>query len=150
MSFTRYRTFFWPGAVAIWLGLITVYAILTGLLPGCANNPVAAAQDVEQRAYAVYGSFVIVEEQAAKIVSDPNVPAAVKQALRGADARAKPSADALLGSLQAFQTTAAQLKGSGGSPDATRLQNAIDAAAGDVAILISAVKGTASSTGAKP
>lgn len=147
MTFTRHRNFFVPGALAIWALMIAVSATLTGLLPGCAHSPLSAAKDVEQRAFAVYGSFVIVEEQAAKMSRDPSVPASVKQALRGADARAKPSADALLSALQAYQTGAAAIKGdapgtgSGGTPDTAALQHAIDTAAGDVATLISAVKG---------
>lgn len=72
-------------------------------------NPVTAAETPEQRAYAVYGTFVVAEELGAKIVTDATTPASVKQAIKDADAKAKPAADALLDATQQVMTVRAQL-----------------------------------------
>lgn len=66
-------------------------------------NPVARAQTVEQKAYAVYGQFVVVEEQAAALVQEASVPASAKQAIARADAVAKPVADKLLAATLAVE-----------------------------------------------
>lgn len=71
--------------------------LATVVLTACQSlNPIAVAETSEQRAYALYGTFVIFEEQAAKIVQAPEVPDAVKRSLRDADAVAKPAVDAMI------------------------------------------------------
>ena len=52
---------------------------------------------------------MIFEEQAAKLVQSPEVPANVKQALRDADKAAKPAADAVLDGVQTVLTVRRQL-----------------------------------------
>lgn len=79
-------------------------------LSGCAAvqtaNAVVAAETLEQRAYALYGTFVALEEAAVPLVRDKSIPKAVRKAIQRADARAKPLADRLR-SL-AVQLTAAR------------------------------------------
>lgn len=63
-------------------------------LTGCSTlDPVGEAETVEQKAYAAYGTFVIYEEQGAKLIQDQSVPDNVKQAIQSADAKAKPVAE---------------------------------------------------------
>jgi hypothetical protein len=117
------------------------------LLHGCAStNAVGMASDIEQRAYAVYGTFVVIEERGAQLVGDPNTPAAVKVVIRLADSKAKPSADALLKATQDYLSIAAQVKAGGSTPAALATATAnltgwITTATADVNNLVSAVKG---------
>lgn len=64
-------------------------------LTACGVNPFQGAETIQQKGYASYGTFVILEEQAAAVAQDPAVPENVKQALRDADKEAKPVADDL-------------------------------------------------------
>lgn len=59
-------------------------------------NPLSHAQTAEQKAYALYGEFVVVEEQAATAVQSADVPVNVRHSIAAADAAAKPVADELL------------------------------------------------------
>lgn len=72
------------------------------VLAGCKSltAPVETAQTPEQKAYALYGTFVVFEELAAVVVTDPVTPASVKVAIKTADATAKPAADAVLSSAR--------------------------------------------------
>lgn len=134
---------FWPGigAVAIMLAL----CFTLGKIQGCANSPVIVAQDSEQRAYAIYGTFVIVEEQAAGLVGSPGVPNTVVVAIRQADAKAKPSADALVQAVRDYDAASHQLKTGGGSADKVSIASSnlvkwVSQAQTDVAALVAAVK----------
>ncbi len=84
------------GVASFMLGFV---ALTVPFLGGCASvqevNAVAAADTLEQRAFALYGSFVVVEEQAAVLVRDKAVPKSVRKAVQAADAKAKPLADRL-------------------------------------------------------
>lgn len=72
-------------------------------LAGCQSaNPIAAAETSEQRAYAAYGTFVIVQEKAADLAEDPAIPRGVKLRIIQAEERAKPVADSLLDAYTAF------------------------------------------------
>jgi hypothetical protein len=117
-------------------------------LPGCANNPVTAAKTSAQRAYALYGLFVIVEEQGAQTVLDPNVPPEIKRAIRTADAKAKPTADTLQVMLQQYQAAQAAVASGSGSADQLAIANAnlsqwITQAETDINALVTAVHNTA-------
>lgn len=87
------------------------------LLTGCASNPFNTAKTVEQKSYALYGTFVIVEEQAAVLMGYADVPASVKRAMQRADARAKPAADELKKAVDAYSRVRIGLEG---SPDDAR------------------------------
>ena len=74
-------------------------ALFLSALAGCAVTPkdvVDAAQTPEQTAFALYGTFVVYEEQAAALVEDPRTPLEVRAKIKTADAIAKPLADNLL------------------------------------------------------
>ena len=134
----------WPGAALFISGAFTLAYGLANL-PGCASNPVAVAQDSEQRAYAIYGTFVIVEEQAAKLIGDPQVLNPVVIAIKSAESRAKPTADALLKAVRDYDDASHQLKtGSGNANNvivaSANLQRWVTQAQTDVAALVAAVK----------
>lgn len=128
--------------------VIALAAVLYGayaLLPGCVANPVSGAEDSEQRAYAIYGTFVIVEEQAAKLVASPQIPNPVVSAIKIADSRAKPSADALVQAVRDYDDASHALKAGTGSADkltiaTANLQKWVTQAQTDVSALVTAVK----------
>lgn len=129
-------------ALAAWM---TVFAFVT-LSGGCSSSPVASAQTVEQKAYAVYGTFVITEEQAAQLVQQPSTPASLRQSIAAADALAKPSADALEKAFLDYESAAAALKAGTTTADQvaiaqTNLVTWVNTADSDVQNLVSAVKG---------
>lgn len=97
---------------------LTVACVLALALTACATiNPFKAATNLDQRAFASYGTFVVFEEQAAVAVQDPSIPANVKQALKTADARAKPAADALLASVKQYEAISIALTQCPSQPD---------------------------------
>lgn len=78
--------------VAAMLLMVAAFA-----LSACGTlNPLSHAQTVEQKAYGLYGEFVVVEEQAAAVVQSADVSSNVRHAIAAADAAAKPVADELL------------------------------------------------------
>lgn len=92
--------------------LFAFVAALMLALAGCATSPKApydAAELPEQKAFAVYGVFVIYEEQGAAMVEDPRTLEAVKQAIKTVDAKAKPVVDAMLDSALLVMDVRAKL-----------------------------------------
>jgi hypothetical protein len=80
-------------------------------LAGCQGaNPIKAAETNEQRAYAAYGTFVLVQEKAADLVEQPNIPRNVKLRIIGAEERAKPVADSLLDAYTEFLIVRAEFE----------------------------------------
>lgn len=129
------------------MGIILCASIAGLLVHGCASNPVSAAQDPSQRAYAIYGEFVLIEEIGAKLVRDPTVPASWKIAIRRADAKAKPTADALAQAWNDYQSASNTLKQSASDGTAAdlaavtaNLTQWITQAERDVSALATAVK----------
>lgn len=95
------------------LGLFEVLAavlITAGLVSACQTNPVAHAQTIDQKAYALYGTFVVFEEQAAVIIRQPSVPGDVRGAIRKADAAAKPVADKLVDAAHQYTVIKIELE----------------------------------------
>lgn len=128
----RFHRLFWPGLLPL---LVLIIA-----LPGCLNAPTKAAQTPEQKAYAVYGTFVVLEEQAAVITQNANVPASVKRALAAADNVAKPSADALAVALKTYVATKANGSTSTLNAALAALATASDQAQTDMSGLSTLVK----------
>lgn len=62
----------------------------------CTSNPVKQAETFEQKAFALYGTYVIFQGKAAELVQDPASPDRVKQSLRDADKVAYPVAESLV------------------------------------------------------
>jgi hypothetical protein len=73
---------------------LSIPAVL--LVSGCQNAPVQQAESVEQKAYALYGTYVIFQEKAAELVQDSTTPEGMKQTLRDADRVAYPVAESLV------------------------------------------------------
>jgi hypothetical protein len=67
-------------------------------LQGCATvaGPYKAAETAEQKAFALYGTFVVFEERGASVINDQRVDLDARRAIQRADAAAKPVADSLL------------------------------------------------------
>lgn len=59
-------------------------------------NPLSAAETVEQRAYAGYGTYVIFAEKAADLAERPEISNSVKLRLIRAEEAASPVADSVL------------------------------------------------------
>lgn len=70
--------------------------LLVMLLSGCPVNPVREAETFEQKAYALYGTYVIFQGKAAELVQDSTIPERVKVALRDADKVSYPVAERLV------------------------------------------------------
>ncbi len=83
--------------LSLWTGLL--------LLGACAGNPLSFAKTTEQRAWALYGTYVVHQEQAAALVQNPAVPEDVKARIRAADKVAHPIAEALFESASAVIET---------------------------------------------
>lgn len=148
------RRFFWLGAAPVLL--TTVFCLLAlslfvGHLSGCAGTPLSSGQDVSQRAYALYGTFVIVEEQGARLVQDTTVTSAIRHSIQTADAHAKPIADALASALRSYENVTAGLK-TGETTTAqlattnANLGDQIQQASGAIQSLVTAVHSTSGST----
>ena len=92
--------------------LFTFYCLLLLIgLQGCvASNPLAQAETVEQKAYAAYGTFVIAEEQAAKLVSSGQLNNSQIIAIGKADERAKAVVDDLIAAVLEFEEIQEEFK----------------------------------------
>lgn len=79
------------------IAIISLIFSVCLIFPACQTitNPVTSAETVEQKAYGLYGTFVIFEEAAAKIVTRPSTPLDVVLKIKHADAKAKPVFDSL-------------------------------------------------------
>lgn len=74
------------------------------VMPACASlqigqtrfeNPIAAAQTIDQRAYALINAYAAVVEEATDIVNDPTAPMPFKRALGTAERTATPAIETL-------------------------------------------------------
>lgn len=89
----------------VWLLLLTLVA-----LASCRGiNPMAAAETSEQRAYAAYGTFVIMQEKAVDLARNETLSRSVRLGIINAEERAKPVADSLLDAINEYDAIRAQL-----------------------------------------
>ena len=95
------------------LRVYSMLAVLLVLQACTASNPITRAETVEQKAYATYGTFVIFEEQAAKLVSSGQLPRSTVVKIGDADNRAKPIADSLLEATLQFAEIRAEYEAGG-------------------------------------
>jgi len=142
----RSHRFFMPGFASVFAVMFAFTLVTVSCIPGCKMNPVSTAQTLDQKAYAVYGTFVVMEESAAGLKRDPNVAPQVKLKLVAADARAKPSADALLRALRDYDAATLALKAGDGTASQLSIATAnlntwIAQATADVDALVTAVHG---------
>lgn len=130
-----------------WLILIAVstWFLVVSLLifSGCVSNPLTSAHDTQQRAYALYGEFVIFEQQAAAIRTQ--IPPRQYAPIQKADAIAKPTADALLQAVRDYDAARHSIK-IGDDNTAlvtatTNLQKWVTQAQSDITALTTAVTG---------
>jgi len=98
------------------------------LTPACASlelgqtrieNPVAAAQTLDQRAYAVLHTYAAVVEEATDIVRDPATPIAFKRALGQAERAATPAAETLQIAVAAYIFARADFDAAAGANQTT-------------------------------
>jgi hypothetical protein len=96
--------------------------------PACASlqlgetrieSPVAAAQTLDQRAYAVLHAYAAVVEEATDIVADPATPLAFKRALGQAERVATPTAEALQVAVTAYIRARADFEAASGANQTT-------------------------------
>ncbi len=89
-----------------WFSMVLALALV-----GCAGSPLKVAQTTEQKAYALYGTFVIAEEQAAKLTAPTsNLSPAAKTAIIAASQRAQPAMDVVLAGISQYETARADFE----------------------------------------
>lgn len=77
---------------------LIVTALILGMLSGCAGyNPVAVAETPEQKADAMYDTFLVYKQQAVNLAQKPGTPQSVINALASADRVVTP----IMNSMQA-------------------------------------------------
>jgi len=102
----RYRRRPWDLSV-IWAMLAAVGVSV--LVQSCATSPVAQAETLEQRVYAVYGTFVIMEERVATMVEeDSTLPRDVQLGMIRAVQAAEPAIDSMLAGYASYLEARAQ------------------------------------------
>lgn len=121
--------------------------LVLSALPGCAtvSAPVDAAETVEQKAFALYGTFVVFEELGATIVENRAIPLDVRRAIQSADQRAKPLADGLLDATFEVQSIRLQLEAGTNTVErldiaTAELENWVTRAGPVIARLVAAVR----------
>lgn len=120
-------------------------------LPGCASvteiSAVAQAETTQQRAFALYGTFVVLEERAADMIADRSIPKTVRQRIQQLDKITKPAADLVFDLASQLNTARRTLGAPGGATSdkvaalATQLSGAINTLAPRVSALVAAVEG---------
>jgi hypothetical protein len=116
------------------LRVFTLALALTAT-PACASlqrgptqieNPLAAAQTLDHRAYALLHAYAAIVEEATDIVRDPTTPLAFKRALGQAERAATPAAETLQIAVTAYIRARADFEASS-SAGQTRLERAATA-----------------------
>lgn len=135
---------FWSFGFGSLGGALVALGLVTLALYGCITHPVNVTKNTEQRAYALYGEFVIFEEQAAQLRN--SVTPQIFVVIQHADAIAKPTADSLLQAVRDYDAVATQVRAGAGTENqlstvTANLEKWVTQADTDIASLISAVKG---------
>ena len=97
-------------------------------------NPVGKAETLEQRAYAVYGTYVLFAEKAADLAENDALPRSVRLGLVNSEERASPVVTSLLNAMQDMQAL-------NNSTTRTSLESWIDRALPLINDLVRSVKG---------
>lgn len=143
MHHRQQSPFFTFGWISILSAVSFVAVIASVTLMGCVASPFKAAVNNEQRAYALYGEFVIAEQQAAKLRAQISPTEFVT--VQKADAAAKPIADSLLQAVEDFDQISAQVKAGTSTQDklaiaSADLQSWVAKAQTDITQLVNALK----------
>lgn len=108
------------------------------LTPACASPrleaPIAAAETLDQRAYALLSTYAALLEEAADIAADPATPRGVVRALAQAEAKASPAIEAL------GEAAAAYVRAGEDAEAQARLARALGEAQAPIAALQSLVR----------
>lgn len=94
------------------LALVSVIWALVGLLTlaGCAGTPVGQAKTLEQKVYALYGSFVIIQEQVAELTAEGSgLNRDTQLQLIRTVQRGQPVIDAMLDAFEEYEKARANL-----------------------------------------
>lgn len=76
--------------------------LILSMLAACQTNPLRTAQTPEQYGDALYGIYVIANEQSAELLKDATIPDAAKRPLAEAMVASEASADALQDTVAAL------------------------------------------------
>lgn len=96
--------------------------------PACASlqlggteieNPIAAAQTIDQRAYALLHAYAAIVEEATDVVADPATPLAFKRTLGRAEQAATPAAETLQIAVTAYVRARADFDAASGANQTT-------------------------------
>lgn len=86
----------------------TMLGVMCAVLAACAANPIRQAETVEQRAYAAYGTFVILEETAVRLTAPGSaLPVETQRAIVTAAETAQPVVDTLSATLREYEVAKA-------------------------------------------
>ena len=97
---------------------LTLLMTFSVFLSGCVGyNPVAVAETPEQKADAVYATFVIFEERAADLAARPGTPQGVINSLARADRVVKPIMDSLQAAVSEVERVRADISAGGDSTE---------------------------------
>lgn len=83
------------------------------------ENPIAAAQTLDQRAYALLHTYAAIVEEATDIVRDPATPLAFKRALGQAERVATPATETLKIAVSAYMRARADFEATSGANQTT-------------------------------
>lgn len=75
---------------------LLIATVAMAIFAACTVSPVKQAETFEQKAFALYGTYVIFQGKAAELVQDATVSDRIKQGLREADKVAYPVAEELV------------------------------------------------------
>ena len=98
------------------------------LTPACASlqlgptrfeNPIAAAQTLDQRAYALLHAYAAIVEEATDIVADPAAPLPFKRALGQAERASTPAVETLQIAVSAYLRARADFDAASGANQST-------------------------------
>ena len=129
--------------------LVSVIWALVGLLTlaGCAGTPVGQAKTLEQKVYALYGSFVIIQEQVAELTAEGSgLNRDTQLQLIRTVQRGQPVIDAMLDSFEEYEKARANLSDDESAADyietvTASLENWVEQADSLVNSLRSALRG---------
>lgn len=131
------------------LALVSIIWALVGLLTlaGCAGTPVGQAKTLEQKVYALYGSFVIIQEQVAELTAEGSgLNRDTQLQLIRTVQRGQPVIDAMLDSFEEYEKARANLSDDESAADyietvTASLENWVEQADSLVNSLRSALRG---------
>ena len=126
-DYNEIRPYLWSVPLLSFLILVVVAS--------CASiNPVGKAETLEQKAYAVYGTYVVFAEKAADLAENDALPRSIRLGLVNAEERASPVVISLLNAAEDMQAL-------NNSTTRTSLESWIDRALPLINDLVRSVKG---------